>query len=91
LLPAPRQVYVFGSLKSDVFRGVAARPRRGSPQGVVLGTFIQRVIGREFSGSSFDWVTPFALLTGVALMFGYALLGRCLGGAEDGIRDRARL
>jgi cytochrome bd ubiquinol oxidase subunit II len=57
----------------------------------VLGTFIQRVIGREFSGSSFDWVTPFALLTGVALMFGYALLGRCLGGAEDGIRDRARL
>jgi hypothetical protein len=24
-------------------------------QGVVLGTFIQRVTGREFSGSSFDW------------------------------------
>jgi cytochrome bd ubiquinol oxidase subunit II len=46
-------------------------------QGVVLGTFIQgfKVDGRHFSGTSFDWVTPFALLTGVALMFGYALLG----------------
>lgn len=46
-------------------------------QGVVLGAFIQgfQVDGRHFSGSSFDWVTPFALLTGVALMFGYGLLG----------------
>jgi cytochrome d ubiquinol oxidase subunit II len=46
-------------------------------QGVVLGTFIQgfKVDGRHFAGSSFDWVTPFALLTGVALMFGYGLLG----------------
>ncbi len=46
-------------------------------QGVVLGTFIQgfKVDGRHFTGTSFDWVTPFALLTGVALMFGYALLG----------------
>jgi cytochrome d ubiquinol oxidase subunit II len=46
-------------------------------QGVVLGTFIQgfKVDGRNFAGTSFDWVTPFALLTGVALMFGYGLLG----------------
>lgn len=46
-------------------------------QGVVLGTFIQgfKVDGRHFTGTSLDWVTPFALLTGVALMFGYALLG----------------
>lgn len=46
-------------------------------QGVVLGTFIQgfRINGREFAGTSFDWITPFALLTGVALMFGYSLLG----------------
>ena len=46
-------------------------------QGVVLGTFIQgfKINGREFAGTSFDWMTPFALLTGVALMFGYALLG----------------
>src|ERR1051325_5409215 len=46
-------------------------------QGVVLGTFIQgfKVEGRHFTGTSFDWVTPFALLTGIALMFGYSLLG----------------
>src|SRR5262245_62075688 len=46
-------------------------------QGVVLGTFIQgfKVDGRHFTGSSFDWVTPFALLTGAALMLGYGLLG----------------
>jgi len=46
-------------------------------QGVVLGSFIQgfQVDGRAFAGTSFDWITPFALLTGVALMFGYALLG----------------
>jgi len=46
-------------------------------QGVVLGSFIQgfKVDGRHFSGTSFDWLTPFALLTGVALMFGYGLLG----------------
>lgn len=46
-------------------------------QGVVLGTFIQgfKINGRVFAGTSFDWVTPFALLTGVALMFGYSLLG----------------
>ena len=46
-------------------------------QGVVLGTFLQgfKVDGRHFGGTSFDWVTPFALLTGIALMFGYSLLG----------------
>jgi cytochrome bd ubiquinol oxidase subunit II len=46
-------------------------------QGVVLGTFIQgfKVDGRHFSGTSFDWITPFALLIGAALMFGYGLLG----------------
>jgi cytochrome d ubiquinol oxidase subunit II len=46
-------------------------------QGMVLGTFIQgfKVEGRHFAGSSFDFITPFSLLTGVALLFGYALLG----------------
>ncbi len=46
-------------------------------QGVVLGSFIQgfKVDGRVFTGSSFDFATPFTLLTGVALVFGYALLG----------------
>jgi cytochrome d ubiquinol oxidase subunit II len=46
-------------------------------QGLVLGSFVQgfKVEGRVFAGSSFDFATPFALLTGVALVFGYALLG----------------
>jgi len=46
-------------------------------QGVMLGAFIQgfKVDGRHFAGSAWDFLTPFALLTGVALLFGYALLG----------------
>lgn len=46
-------------------------------QGMVLGAFIQgfEVSGREFAGSSFDFMTPFSLLTGIALIFGYGLLG----------------
>jgi cytochrome d ubiquinol oxidase subunit II len=46
-------------------------------QGMVLGTFVQgfQVSGREFAGTSFDFLSPFALLTGVALLFGYGLLG----------------
>src|SRR5580698_1079601 len=46
-------------------------------QGVVLGAFIQgfQVNGRQFAGTSFDFLTPFALLTGIGVMFGYSLLG----------------
>jgi cytochrome d ubiquinol oxidase subunit II len=46
-------------------------------QGIVLGAFIQgfKIDGRHFVGSSFDCFTPFSLLTGIALVFGYALLG----------------
>src|SRR6202166_3485425 len=46
-------------------------------QGVVLGSFIHgyQVEGRQFVGGSFDCFTPFSVFCGVALMFGYALLG----------------
>jgi cytochrome bd ubiquinol oxidase subunit II len=46
-------------------------------QGMVLGNFIHgfQVTGRQFAGTAFDFVNPFALFTGVALMFGYGLLG----------------
>ena len=46
-------------------------------QGIVLGAFIQgfHVEGRHFAGSSLDCFTPFSVFTGIALMFGYALLG----------------
>ena len=63
-------------------------------QGVVLGAFIQgfRVDGRHFTGSSTDCFTPFSLLTGVALVFGYALLGSgwLIIKTEGALQDRAR-
>ncbi len=48
-------------------------------QGIVLGAFIQgfHVEGRHFAGSSLDCFTPFSVFTGVALVFGYGLLGAC--------------
>ena len=68
-------------------------------QGVVLGAFIQgfQVDGRHFSGSSFDCITPFSLFTGVALLFGYSLLGsgwlilKTEGALQDEARRHARL
>ncbi len=46
-------------------------------QGVVLGNFIQGfpVSGRTFAGTSWDWIAPFPLLTGLGLVVGYGLLG----------------
>ena len=46
-------------------------------QGVMLGAFVQgfRVQGRIFTGTAFDFLTPFSLVTGIALIFGYGLLG----------------
>jgi cytochrome d ubiquinol oxidase subunit II len=46
-------------------------------QGVMLGNFVIGfdVAGRAFAGGSFDWVKPFPLVAGVALIFGYGLLG----------------
>jgi cytochrome d ubiquinol oxidase subunit II len=46
-------------------------------QGVILGAFVQgvKVEGRSFSGGAFDWLDTYSVMTGVALVFGYALLG----------------
>ena len=46
-------------------------------QGIVLGNFVQgiEVTDRNFSGGPLDWANGFSLLTGIALVFGYALLG----------------
>lgn len=46
-------------------------------QGVILGAFVQgvKVSGRDFAGGPFDWASGFSMLTGIALVFGYALLG----------------
>jgi len=46
-------------------------------QGVTLGALVQgiSVEGRAYAGGWWDWLTPFSLLTGAALVAGYALLG----------------
>jgi cytochrome bd ubiquinol oxidase subunit II len=46
-------------------------------QGIALGALVQGipVIGRAYAGGWWHWLTPFSILTGVALLFGYALLG----------------
>lgn len=48
-------------------------------QGVALGALLQGIpideAARSYSGGWFDWLTPFSVLTGVALMAGYCLLG----------------
>src|SRR5690606_2388104 len=46
-------------------------------QGVILGGLIQgvNVVDGQFAGGPFDWLTPFAILTGCAVVAGYALLG----------------
>jgi cytochrome d ubiquinol oxidase subunit II len=46
-------------------------------QGVVLGAFVQGVTvrGRSFAGGPFDWLTAFSMMTGLALVCGYALIG----------------
>jgi len=46
-------------------------------QGIALGALVQGipVQGRAYAGGWWNWLTPFSLLTGVALVVGYALLG----------------
>lgn len=46
-------------------------------QGVVLGGLLQgiRIENNQFSGGLTDWLTPFSLMCGIALVVGYALLG----------------
>lgn len=46
-------------------------------QGIALGALVQGipVEGRAYAGGWWDWLTPFSVLTGVALVMGYALLG----------------
>ena len=46
-------------------------------QGMILGGFVQgiQVDGRQFAGGSLDFLSAFSVMTGLALVFGYALLG----------------
>lgn len=46
-------------------------------QGIALGALVQGidVVDRAYAGGWWDWLTPFSILTGVALLVGYVLLG----------------
>lgn len=46
-------------------------------QGVTLGAYINGIVleNKAFVGGAFDWISPFALVTGLGVMVAYALLG----------------
>jgi cytochrome bd ubiquinol oxidase subunit II len=63
-------------------------------QGVALGALVQgiEVEDRAYAGGNWDWLTAFSLLTGIALVVGYALLGATwlVMKTEGSVHDRAK-
>ena len=63
-------------------------------QGVALGAYVQgiEIDGRAYAGGWWDWLTPFSLLTGAALVQGYGLLGATwlVWKTEGELHERAR-
>ena len=61
-------------------------------QGIMLGAFIQgvAVADRAYAGGWFDWLSPFSLSCGLAIVCGYALLGANWLGikSEETVRRR---
>jgi len=45
--------------------------------GVTLGSYLSgtRVVNGQFAGGAFDWLNPFSVMVGLALVAGYGLLG----------------
>jgi cytochrome d ubiquinol oxidase subunit II len=66
----------------------------GFSQGVILGGLIQGIAVKDgaYAGGTFDWATPFALLCGFGVSFGYALLGATwlVMKTEGAVAKRAR-
>lgn len=72
-------------------------------QGLLLGGLLEGVtvgpgpegsgIAREFTGGTFDWLTPFSVVTGLGVVGGYALLGATWLNmkTEDALRDWSRM
>jgi cytochrome bd ubiquinol oxidase subunit II len=63
-------------------------------QGAAVGAMIRgiKVVNRQFSGGSFDWVAPLPILCGIGLVLGYALLGAAwlVLKSEDPLQQWAR-
>lgn len=70
----------------------------GFSQGVALGALVNgiAIADRAYAGGPFDWLTPFSIMTGIALVIGYALLGstwlvyKTRGAIEARARQQAR-
>jgi len=62
-------------------------------QGATIGTFVQgfAVTDNQFSGGHFDWLTPFSVVTAIAVLSGYVLLsaGWLIMKADEALRDWA--
>jgi cytochrome d ubiquinol oxidase subunit II len=62
-------------------------------QGITLGALVQGIAveGRAYSGGWWDWLTPFSLMTGAALVLGYSMLGAgwLIWKTEGPVQDKA--
>jgi cytochrome bd ubiquinol oxidase subunit II len=62
-------------------------------QGLTVGALVEGlpVAGARYAGGEFGWLSPFALLCGIGLCVGYALLGACwlVRKSEGEVRERA--
>ncbi|WP_024694154.1 cytochrome d ubiquinol oxidase subunit II [Pseudomonas syringae] len=80
------KAFIGGSLAATFFQGVA------------LGAFIEGipVVNRQFAGGSLDWLAPFPMFCGLALIVAYALLGctwlimKTEGSLQKAMHDLAR-
>jgi cytochrome bd ubiquinol oxidase subunit II len=65
----------------------------GFVQGAAVGAMIRGipVVDGQYAGDAFSWLHPFAILTGIGLVLGYALLGAgwLVLKSEDELRDWA--
>lgn len=63
-------------------------------QGIILGAILQgiRVENLAYAGGWLDWLSPFSLLCGVAVVCGYGMLGACwlVWKTEGDLQQRAR-
>ena len=67
-------------------------------QGIALGALVQgiEVTGRAYSGGWWDWLSAFSILSGVAVVTGYTLLGatwlnmKTTGGIQEQMRGYAK-
>lgn len=68
-------------------------------QGIALGAIVQgiKVADRAYAGGWWDWLSPFSILTGCAVVVGYSLLGstwlimKTEGGIQAKMRGFAKL